>query len=80
MNNLNPPVIEFDYFIAHASPSAPKASELFELLSEKHRVFLDRISLAPGANWPRDLSLSQAASLMTVALICQDYHSAYYAT
>lgn len=74
-----PPDIIYDFFIAHAGPSAEKARELYNSLAKTHRVFLDVVSLSPGDQWAARLAEAQAASTITVALVCGNFQNAYYA-
>ncbi len=75
----NPPDPQYHFFIAYPSTAAKQAEELFDLLTDSHKVYLDSRNLLAGQNWTTALSMAQAASLITVALICQEYQSAFYA-
>lgn len=72
-------VIQWDFFIAHASKDKQAAHELYRLLAPYSRVFLDSECLLPGDDWDRELALAQRNSRITLVLISSNVGGAYYA-
>lgn len=75
----NPPDIQYDFFIAYPSAAVEQANAIHDLLADSSQVYLDSINLKAGQNWATAIQEAQAASRMTVALICHEYQAAYYA-
>ena len=70
-------LIEWDFFIAHASADRGPAEALYELLKPA-KVFLDTKSLLLGDEWDRELPLAQSRSRITVVLVSSNTDQAYY--
>lgn len=68
----------WDIFLAHAGGDKEPAEELYQLLSGRCRVFLDRCDIDAGVDWDRRLAAAQEASKVTVALITDRYTDAWY--
>lgn len=68
----------WEFFIAHAGPDIAAAEALYELLAVDHKTFLDKRSIAPGADWDEELREAQRNSLVTVLLLSSKSKSAYY--
>lgn len=66
----------YDFFIAHRGDDTDEAKRLHRFLARNHRVFLDSVTLRPGARWPRELPEAQRNSRVTVVLIA-DQQSHY---
>ena len=68
----------WDIFLAHAGPDKPAAEQLYDLLYQKCRVFLDSRCLDLGDNWDIKLPEAQNESFMTVVLVSANTEQAYY--
>lgn len=68
----------WDVFIAHAGKDTPTAEQLYDMLYQKCRVFLDSRCLELGDNWDLKLPAAQEASFLTVVLISSNTEKAYY--
>ncbi len=68
----------WDFFIAHAGPDKEPAEELYDLLKEHARVFLDSQCLLLGDNWDQELPKAQRESLISVVLLSSNAEHAYY--
>ena len=75
---VNNPQPRWDFFLAHASPDALLADELYELLCPVARTFLDSRSLLLGDDWDRKLLNAQRDSRITVVLVSKNTDGAYY--
>ena len=72
------PAYTWDVFIAHAGKDASTAEQLYDMLHQKCRVFLDSRCLELGDNWDLKLPAAQEASFLTVVLISSNTEKAYY--
>ncbi len=71
---------KYDFFIVHASADKAIAERLYTLLKDADvSVFLDKHSLAPGVNWPREIQLAQKNSLISIVLLSSNVDVAYFA-
>ena len=68
----------WDIFLAHAGVDAPAAEELYGLLEQHCKVFLDTRCLLLGDDWDNELALAQRKSLVTVVLVSSRTEQAYY--
>lgn len=68
----------YDVFLAHAGADLPAARALHDLLAPTRKVFLDAVSLLPGALWDEEIPAAQADSRMTVVLISKNSDAGYY--
>jgi tetratricopeptide (TPR) repeat protein len=68
----------WDFFIAHAGPDLEIARQLYLLLKDRSRVFLDYYSVEPGSNWDTSIATAQAQSRVTVVLVSTKTTEAYY--
>ena len=68
----------YDFFIAHAGKDINKAKNIYDLLSEKYKVFLDKESLQLGDNWPKVLSDALEKSKVIILLLSKGSDNAYY--
>ncbi len=64
--------------MAYASADRGRAEELYTLLSQNARVFLDSRCLLPGDNWDAELTKAQRRSRVTLVLISAHTDEAYY--
>lgn len=71
--------MDWDFFLAHASPDKPVAEALRLHLMPRWRVFLDRPALAPGDRWAQRIPEALLASRVVVALISRHTPKAHYA-
>src|SRR5215210_6455254 len=69
---------EYDLFIAHASEDTTIAEQLFDLLGDDTRVFLDSRCLELGDEWDVVLPLAQRQSRMTVIMVSKRTYAAFY--
>lgn len=72
------PNLEWDFFLAYASPDQNHAQLLFEALVARARVFLDVRCLAPGDDWGSTIRKAQTSSKVTVVLVSDRVDEAYY--
>lgn len=70
-------MINWDFFIAHASADLEIAEELYEYL-RPYLVFLDSRSIDPSDDWDNLIPLAQNKSLITIAIISSKTKSSYY--
>jgi len=68
----------WDVFIAHAGPDKATAEQLYDLLGQDCRVFLDSRCLELGDDWDDKLAAAQGASFLTAVLISANTAKAYY--
>ena len=73
-----PAKLDWDLFIAHASPDKSAAEKLHELLSPHARVFVDSKSLELGDDWDQGIRRAQQRALISVVLISAQSDNAYY--
>ncbi len=69
---------DWDFFIAHAGADTPKAEELYDLLKDRARVFLDSRCIELGDDWDAAIQSAQKASLVTIVLVSSHSGEAYY--
>ena len=72
------PSHQWDFFLAHAGPDLPIATDLYGSLNPPATVFLDDISLTPGDNFDEALQAAQRSSLISVILLSPNSKKAYY--
>ena len=68
----------WDVFIAHAGPDKATAEQLYDLLGQDCRVFLDSRCLELGDDWDDKLAAAQGESFLTAVLISANTAKAYY--
>jgi len=76
--NLLAPAKKWDLFIAYAASDRAHADQLYALLCNRYRVFIDHRCLLPGDNWDAALSAAQRDALITVVLVSAKTEEAYY--
>ena len=76
--NARSSLYEWDFFIAHAGPDKVIAEQLYDLLKDNARPFVDSRSLQLGVDWDIKLRNAQQRSLVTVVLISSSTEKAYY--
>jgi hypothetical protein len=69
---------KWDFFIAYASNDVDIALHLYDLLSNKWRVFIDKKEIIPGDDFDRIISDAQLNSRISVLLISSSVENAYY--
>lgn len=69
---------QYDFFIAHAGPDQEAAEQLFDLLKEHSKPFLDSRVLRLGDDWDRELTRAQRQSKITVVLVSSQTGDAFY--
>jgi HAD superfamily phosphoserine phosphatase-like hydrolase len=69
---------KWDIFIAHAGDDKALAGQLYDLLADQCRVFLDSRCLDLGDEWDLKLSNAQRSSFITVVLVSASTEKAYY--
>ena len=75
MENARP---QYDFFIAHATPDRGAAEQLFDLLKEHSKPFLDSRVVQLGDDWDRELARAQRQSRITVVLVSSRTGDAFY--
>ncbi len=68
----------WDFFIAHASADKGAAEELFELLKDRSRVFLDTKRVQLGDDWDATILAAHRSSFVTIVLVSSKTEKAYY--
>ena len=68
----------WDFFLAHAGPDLPAATDLYHQLAPAATVFLDDICLVPGDTWVEVLPSEQKSSLISVIIVSPNTEKAYY--
>jgi HAD superfamily phosphoserine phosphatase-like hydrolase len=68
----------WDFFIAHAGADKPIAEQLYDLLADGARVFLDSRCLELSDDWDTQIAAAQRTSLVTVVLVSPKTLQAYY--
>lgn len=75
----SPPLpVQWDIFIAHAGADTATAEQLYDLLKDRTRVFLDSKCLHLGDEWDLRLAEAQRGAYMTVVLVGDTADTAYY--
>ena len=69
---------QWDFFIAHAGPDTPRAEELYDLLQDRARVFLDSRCIQLGDDWDATVQAAQKASFVTIVMVSSQSEAAYY--
>ena len=72
------PPVQWDIFIAHAGADVAVAEQLYGLLKDRTRVFLDSECLRLGDDWDLGLQEAQRSAYMTVVLVGDTADTAYY--
>jgi len=71
--------VEYDFFIAYASPDASQAEDLDWALQDLRRsVFRDRTGIEPGSAWDETLSTVLESARVVVVLISDHSRAAHY--
>lgn len=68
----------WDFFIAYAAADKKIAEDLYALLFQNTRVFLDSNCIMPGDNWDELLTHAQRNSRITIVLLSSQTEKAYY--
>ncbi|NTV07469.1 MAG: HAD-IB family phosphatase [Chlorobium limicola] len=75
---MNKQTVEWDFFIAHAEADTSTARELYDLMKDQCRVFLDSQCLVLGGDFDVELAAAQRNSMITIVLVSSNTKLAYY--
>lgn len=72
-------LLEWDFFLVHASADKPRAEALYDALGTEYRVFLDSKVLRAGDSWGEAITDALHSTRIFVILVSTRSEGAYYA-
>jgi len=70
--------MEYHVFISYPHEEFDVAKEIYDLLSGRFKVFMDKYSIVPGADWTAEIVRAQQKSAMTIAIVSNNTKNACY--